>query len=150
MASFWRDSIKGQWVITRDDGQVLTLPIDTPQDEVDAKGLDFLGPDLSMPDEIPMDRLRLFLISTNRLGQVTAFLASLPDPNRALAESEFEYAPAFVPTAALGRACQAALGLSDADYAEAVRDAAAFSIEDYGDPKPTLLKALGKFLWGGS
>jgi hypothetical protein len=135
----------GTALLTADDA---TTQLVAAGQDVDAAAAAFFGPDMSLPDSIPMHRLRMFLIATNRLDQVTAFLNSLPTPQSALAIAEFEYAPDFVPGDPLGRACQAAIGMNDADYAEAMRDAAAFSIDDYGSPKPTLLAAISKFLMG--
>ena len=137
----------GSYLLTADDG---TTQVVAAGQDVDAAAAAFFGPDLSVPDEIPMHQLRMFLIATNRLAQVNAYLNALPSPTNAIATAEFEYAPSFVPSDPLGKACQAAIGLSDADYAEAMRDASAFTIDDYGAPveKPTLVAAIGKFLFG--
>ena len=126
----------------------LVLPKGATVEEVNQARLAFFGPDLSLPEPFPMHRLRQFLIATNRKGQIINWLNSLPEPNKTMAKEEFEYAPNFVPTSALGRAAQAALGLSDADYAEAMRAAASSTVEDYGNPRPTLLQAITKFFTG--
>lgn len=129
------------------EGGSLSLGVVTP-DQLTVAAAAFFGPDLSMPDEVPMHAVRMFLIATNRKQQVIDFLKSLAEPNRSMALEEFEYAPNFVPDSAMGRATQAALGLTDADYAEAVRNMAAHTIDDYGSPKPTFLATIAKFFKG--
>ncbi len=110
---------------------------------------DFFEADLAMPSDLPMHRLRLFLIASGRKGEVANYLKSLAEPARSLALEEFEYAPTFMPHSPLGRATQAALGLSDADYAHAVRSAAAARVDDYGAPRSRLMATIARFLFGG-
>jgi hypothetical protein len=130
-----------------EDGRELFIGKATLE-EIDAACAAFFGPDLSMPETVPMHQVRLFLIATNRKAQVLAFLNSLPDPIlRAQALEEFEYAPNFVPLSALGRAFQMAVSLDDAAYAEAVRTMANTVIEDYGQPSQTLAAKIGRFLF---
>ena len=121
----------GGVVTIKEGGREQTLIRPTP-DEIYAAVSTFFGPDLTLPDEFPMQRMRLFLIATNRKAQLTDFLDSLPEPMRELAKEEFEYATNFVPDGALGKVVQTALDLNDADYAEAVRAAHEYSIKDYG------------------
>jgi hypothetical protein len=138
----------GTITLSRDDDPSITMDV-ASQSELAATRATFFGPDMTMPNEVPMHQVRMFLIATNRLTQITNFLNSLPEPQRSLAKTEFEYAPNYVPTSSLGRAAQAALVLSDVDYAEAVRNMAAFTVDDYGSPRPTVLQAIAKFLSGG-
>lgn len=131
-----------------DGDRTMTMPAGTTTEELQAAADTFFSPDLTMPDQVPMDRLQLFLAATNRTGQVTTFLNSLAEPNKTMALIEWAKAPNFVPDSALGRAAQTALGLADADYAQAICDAAEYAIDDYGDPKPSLLAQIAKFFVG--
>lgn len=140
----------GSGIIIRDrDGATQTFPAGTTDAALLVQYDTFVGPNLTVPDQVPMDRVRMFLIQTNRKAQVEGILNSLPAPMNKLAMEEFQYAPNFVPKGPLGPLMQLALALNDADYAEAVRDMAAFAIEDYGSPKPSVLAAITKFFFGG-
>lgn len=132
-----------------DPTRVQVIPAGAPEDDVKAAIAAFFPPDLSMPDTVPMHQVLMFLQATNRLAQVSNFLTSLPEPSRSLALIEWQRAPNFVPLSALGMAAKTALGLSDDDYALAVRDMATYTIDDYGSPKPSLLAQIARFLWGG-
>lgn len=135
----------GDIEVTRADGERLYLEGPVSAEALTEAVVTFFGPDMSMPETIPMHQVRLFLLATNRKAQVLGFLNSLAEPKRAMAKEEFEYRPDFRPDGPLGRATQAALGLNDAEYAEAMRDMLNFNIDDYGAPRPTLLAAIAKF-----
>lgn len=129
--------------------ETLVMPLGATVEEINQAQVAFFGIDLSLPEPFPMHRLRQFLIATNRKNQIINWLNTLPEPQKSMAKEEFEYAPNFVPDSALGRAAQAALGLSDADYAEAIRTAAQHTVDDYGSPSPTLVQRITKFFFGG-
>lgn len=141
----------GAYTLTDDTDptRIQVIPAGATEDEIKAAVAAFFPPDLSMPDVVPMHQVLMFLQATNRLGQVTNFLNSLSEPSRSLALIEWQRAPNFIPTSALGMAAKTALGLSDDDYALAVRDMAAYTIDDYGAPKPGMLAQIARFLWGG-
>lgn len=131
------------------DNERLVMPEGSTIEQINQAQIAFFGVDLSLPDPFPMHRLRQFLIATNRKNQIVNWMNTLPEPQKSMAKEEFEYAPNFVPDSALGRAAQAALGLSDIDYAEAIRTAAQHTVDDYGSPSPTLMQRLTKFFFGG-
>jgi hypothetical protein len=129
------------------DGQVIATGTDP--EVLYAQTAAFYVTELVMPDEVPMHKIRQFMIVTNRKSQIENFLNSLPEPQKSLAKEDYEYAPNFVPNSPIGRAVQAALGLSDADFAEAVCAADSAVMEDYGNPKPSFWATITKFFIGG-
>jgi hypothetical protein len=125
----------------------LVMPLGATMAEIEQARLALYGPDLTLPEPFPAHRLRLFLIATNRKEQVQTYLNNIADPTmRKMALEEFEYAPNFVPDSALARQMQVALGLSDEEYAQAVRAAHDYSIEDYGEQKSSLMARVSQFL----
>lgn len=84
------------------------------QDELAAAVAAFFAP--SPLPEVPMYKLRKFLIKQGLLAQTEAFLNSLPEPSRSLSLVDWDYAPNFVPDSALALGAKAALGIDDATY----------------------------------
>jgi hypothetical protein len=136
----------GVYTLVKGDER-LVMPKGATMDEINQARLALYGPDLSLPEPFPTHRLRLFLIATNRKEQVLTYLNNIADPTmRKMALEEFEYAPNFVPDSALARQMQTALGLSDEEYAQAVRTAYEYSIDDYGAQKTPLMARVSQFL----
>jgi hypothetical protein len=77
-----------------------------------------------VPTQVPMYKVRKYLIQQGLLGAVEAYLNALPEPNKALALVDWEYAPNLVVRSPLALGAKAALGLDDEQYAGMVVAAA--------------------------
>lgn len=106
----------GVYTLTDDEDptRTLTLPAGTSDDEVKAAIAAFFPP-APLP-EVPMYKVRKFLIMQGLLAQVETFLNNLPEPNRSLSLVDWDYAPNFVPTSPLALGAKAILGIDDATY----------------------------------
>lgn len=106
----------GAYTLTDDTDltRVLVLPAGTPDDEVKAAVAAFFPPP-PLP-EVPMYKVRKFLIKQGLLAQVETFLNGLPEPTRSLSLVDWDYAPNFVPDSPLALGCKNILGIDDATY----------------------------------
>lgn len=80
-----------------------------------------------LPVQVPMYKVRKYLIQNDMLDAVEAYLDGLSEPAKALALVDWEYAPNLVVNSALALGAKAALGLTDEQYADMVRDADALA-----------------------
>lgn len=115
-----------------DPARTVTIAAGTPQAELEAQIVAFFP--TVLPDEVDMYRVRAFLAQkgvvdgVDYLGRITAWIGTLPQPQQAMAEQEFEYAPRLIVAGALAKGAQAALGFSDADYATMILTAAGMTL----------------------
>lgn len=84
------------------------------------------GPD-PVPAEVPMYKVRKYLILQDMKGDVEAYLDTLSEPAKALAWEDWEYAPNLVVNSPLALGAKAALSLTDEQYADMIRAAAALA-----------------------
>lgn len=97
-----------------DPTRVQVIPPGTPDADIRAAIAAFFPPP-PLP-EVPMYKVRKFLIKQGLIGQVETFLNSLPEPTRSLSLVDWDYAPNLVPDSGLAVGAKVALGLDDATY----------------------------------
>lgn len=137
----------GSGVIVRErDRATLAFPAGTSEADRQALADAFLGSDLSMPETIPTSRVRQYLINTGQKAAVVAHIGSLLPGNKPLAQEAFDYQTDFDTRGALAGVVKAALSFDDAGWANFCRQAAAYKIDSYGDPKPSFMASLAEFL----
>lgn len=104
-----------------DPTRTLELPAGISGSDYVAACEQFFGPDIiPVPEEVPMYKVRKFLIMQELLSSVEAFLNSLPEPNKSLALTDWNYAPNLVVNSPLAQGAKAALGLTDSQYNDLV------------------------------
>lgn len=74
----------------------------------------------ALPSQVPMYKVRKWLIINGLKAAVENVLDGLPEPNRSLALEDWEYAPNFVVQSPLSLGVKAALGWTDEQYETAV------------------------------
>jgi hypothetical protein len=72
------------------------------------------------PTELPMYKVRKYLIMSDLIANVEAFLNALPEPNKSLALVDWEYAPNLVVNSPLALGAKTALNLTDSQYVQFV------------------------------
>jgi len=105
---------------------LITIIVDGEVREVEAGSID-LGPPVETIEPVPMitpRQLRLWLLSRGLLAQVPALIEAMPEPDRSVAQIEWEFATVFEHDHPFMKALGSAVGMTDKDIEAGFREAA--------------------------
>lgn len=114
---------------TDDDGVQHPVDVLDRWGDADLAGIGVLATEVAdpLPSEVPMYKVRKYLIINALKTAVEAHLDSLEEPAKSLAWEDWEYAPNLVVASPLALGAKAALSLTDEQYADMIRAAAALA-----------------------
>ena len=81
-----------------------------------------------LPVEVPMYRVKIVLAQQGLTAAVTAFMGSLPEPQKTIGQTLWDSAPSLVVLGDFALQVKAGIGLTDAQYAGLVQAAQAISL----------------------